>query len=311
MTNEALQKDDVEPTLEKLYSPSQWSQRHAEYGGAAALIQAYVQQTELASEIARSSFNHECWTYGESAEERLLWFPAPKVSGQEADAADPTLVFIFVHGGYWQQLNLLGSCYMAGACHVAGAHSVVMGYELAPSATVEQQVQQVRQGLTLVMRRVAADPSIKGVYVCGHSAGAQLALMAAKELPKEVKAPDVFVLLSGVYDLRPIVWTKTNKALGLTEARAVLLSPLFCSARLPSAGYLVVMGEHDSPAFRQQANDYAKAIQQQTPDGVKRTVKLLDLPGCDHFQLTDLLTESTGILWENMAHFMKENLNLI
>ncbi len=56
-----------------------------------------------------------------------------------------------------------------------------------------------------------------------------------------------------------------NEALGMTLDEAVKMSPMGFTDRISKNNFtnvkhFVVPGEHDSPAFRQQSQDYAKAV---------------------------------------------------
>ena len=148
----------VDPHLQHEFSPSEWSPRAAALGGPSQLVQAHIDHAKAMSLANRNSLAHECIIYGNTAEERLLWFSTPSDSAKSA-VAEPLLVFI--HGGYWQSLLVLESCYMARASHETGVHFAALGYELAPSATVESIVQQVRTGLEIILKRAASDDHVQ------------------------------------------------------------------------------------------------------------------------------------------------------
>lgn len=100
------------------------------------------------------------------------------------------------------------------------------------------------------------------IYVSGHSAGAQLAaMMLNTRLARKITG---LILLSGVYDLQPLVRTSINENLSMTLKDARRLSPMLAtplSCQVPDEQrcemrVLIVYGEFDSPAFHKQSEDY-------------------------------------------------------
>jgi arylformamidase len=119
-------------------------------------------------------------------------------------------------------------------------------YTLAPGASVAGIVDQARRSVAWLARNaVLLGVDRRRIVVSGHSAGAHLAAMVllaewetAFGLPHDTVAGAV--LVSGIYDLEPLVGTYVNDALRLdaTAARAVSplhLSPLERPARLPAS----------------------------------------------------------------------------
>ena len=100
------------------------------------------------------------------------------------------------------------------------------------------------------------------IYVCGHSAGAQLAaMMLNTRLATKITS---LILISGVFDLQPLVRTSINENLNMTLKDARRLSPMLVtplSCRVPEEQrckirILLAYGEFDSPAFHKQSEDY-------------------------------------------------------
>ncbi len=69
------------------------------------------------------------------------------------------------------------------------------------------------------------------------------------------------ILISGVYDLRPLIQTEINDALKLNTNTAAIYSPLlFNSLKIPfikKMKVLMAYGEHESPAFKDQTDSFA------------------------------------------------------
>ncbi|MFB4319453.1 alpha/beta hydrolase [Actinomadura sp. 21ATH] len=171
-------------------------------------------------------------------------------------------VFVFVHGGYWRALSRGDSAFMARMLAGEGIATVVPDYTLAPEATLEEIVRQVRAAVAWVHREGRAhglDP--ERIVAGGSSAGGHLTGMlmaggwqAESGLPDDVvKAAMPF---SGLFDLRPLQRVYVNEWLGLDTARAAALSPglLPAGRRCPA---VVAVAEHDGTGFLDQSRRFA------------------------------------------------------
>ena len=152
---------------------------------------------------------------------------------------------------------------------------------------------QVRAAGRRVLQ-LASSLGSRAVLLFGHSAGAQLvaklladwSTLAEGERPPRIAA----VHLSGVFDLRPLLSTSVNDKLGMEGACAERNSPLLevgALAGIASVRHLVIVGEHDSPAFRAQAEEYATALRDVGCDAIAHVV-----PNRDHFDICEALAEA-------------------
>ncbi|XP_074777944.1 kynurenine formamidase isoform X2 [Athene noctua] len=144
---------------------------------------------------------------------------------------------------------------------------------------------------------------LRGIYLCGHSAGAHLAAMALSTDWSEYGAvPDIrgAVLVSGVYDLEPILHTYVNDALNMSREVAQRNSPVLCVAPAPAAcEVLVAVAQHDSPEFRRQSREYGQALR-----AAGWNVSLLDLAGVDHFDIIEKLSEESYVLTQMILNMV-------
>ena len=246
---------------ERAYSPSSCIG-----GNYQPFIQAYVQQSRLAH--AQALALGARWlgvpTGPEPAQRMDLCLPA-----QPPAAGAPVLVFI--HGGYWQELSARDSLFSAAQCLEKGVAFCAFDYTLAPMASVGQIVAECRQALQVLADGAAAwGIDASRIVVAGSSAGAHLAAMcclSANEAalqpaasPRPRARPCAAVLISGIFELQPLVGTSINNALGLTDAEAQAQSP----ALHPVAGFppsLVCWGQIETDAFKSQSRSYATALQ--------------------------------------------------
>ena len=131
----------------------------------------------------------------------------------------------------------------------------VVGYNLAAEASLNQMVSEIKSAVKYIYTRF---PKSK-LFVCGHSAGAQIlcTMIMVSDWSKDPSIPQAIhgmFLLSGVFDLVPIVNTYVNDALKLTEESAAQISPhQILIKMLPTFMWhcpiLVVIEEHGSPEF--------------------------------------------------------------
>lgn len=188
--------------------------------------------------------------YGESAAERLDFFPANR-------SGAPLLIFI--HGGWWRSRDKSNFSFMVPAYTQAGFNVVLTNYGLAPAVSMEDITrQQLRALAWLYQRAEDYDFDPQRIVVAGHSAGAHLAAMMMSALwpafnpalpANLVKAG---VLLSGLYDLAPIMHADfVNVDLKLTPQRSALLSPAFMPQAHP-APFISAVGALESDEFKRQ-----------------------------------------------------------
>ncbi|WP_340638364.1 alpha/beta hydrolase [Salinicola tamaricis] len=197
----------------------------------------------------------------------------------------PWPLMIFLHGGYWKALDASATDFMAKSWLTRGWAFASLNYPLAPAATLETLIAESTNGVRYLLDQCEALGLSGRIRLGGHSAGAHLALMSclAAKCPKAIEA---LWLISGVYDLRPLLGTSIAEPLDLDEARAERLSPL-C---LPLTGLPhldLVHGEQDPPVFQRQGEALAAQAER---DGVPVTVTLM--PGYDHFDILEHADET-------------------
>jgi len=200
-----------------------------------------------------------------------------------AAAADAPLL-VFVHGGYWQALSAADSLFPAAELAAAGWSYAAVEYTVAPRGSIDGMVAECTQAL-----RELATEHRRRVVLVGHSAGAHLVAMAAlAQRPPMVV--DAVVLLSGVFDLRPLVGTSINAPLGLDDERAMRLSPLLMAAQ-PHPRVVVAWGENETSEFKRQSREYALHVR-----GYGSTVLQLECGRRNHFDIVFDLAEPASEL---------------
>ena len=199
-------------------------------------------------------------------------------------AADGAPLHVFLHGGYWQALDARQFSFMAEAFNACGECAVIVNYDLCPDTPLAAIVDQLRQAWRWIVREAAGfGADARQVQVTGHSAGAHLlaCLLTDGGAPTLCRAN----ALSGIYDLRPLLPTQINDALGLDAASARALSPLLMSPDCPDTRLDLWVGSLESAAYHAQSRDLAEAWK----DKVNIQSGVFD--GVHHFSILDAFIE--------------------
>ncbi|XP_057700030.1 kynurenine formamidase isoform X2 [Corythoichthys intestinalis] len=258
-----------------------------------AHVKALKEGTERARNLAQTLLNVP---YGEGEGEKLdAYIPT-------TNSLDVPLV-IYFHGGYWQFLSKEESGFMAVPLIEKGVVVVAVGYDIAPRGNMDLMVSQVRRSVVSVVQQYS---HISGLYLCGHSAGAHLAAMVLStdwsqySIIPQIKGA---FLVSGIYDLLPILSTYVNEPLKMTEEVAIRNSPskLIPQLKLSSSGchIVVAVAENDSPEFRKQSEDYYNTLK---ATGLNATLE--DVLNTDHFSIIEQLVDGNYHLTKLLVKMM-------
>src|SRR5882757_4913827 len=142
------------------------------------------------AELRRHHPDHIDLRYGPRERNRIDFLKA----GERA----PTLLFI--HGGYWQARAKEVFTVVAEGPMAHGINVALIGYTLAPEATLDQIVAEIHAGIDVLAAQLSGlGGDGKGIVVSGWSAGGHLTPMALSNA--NVRAG---MAISGIYDLEPI-----------------------------------------------------------------------------------------------------------
>ena len=215
-------------------------------------------------------------------------------------------VLLWIHGGYWRALSKAEQSCVAPGLVAAGAHVAVIDHSLAPAASLDLIVHQVRTAAAWVARHAAefgAGPS--RLYVGGHSAGGHLTgmLLAPGWHASYGLAPDAIrggITLSGIFDLEPIRLSHINAWMHLDPAAASRLSPLHHLPPPPATRLLASYGELETSEFKRQTEQYAAAW-----SAAGHGAQLAPQPSRNHFDLVLALGDGHDPLCRAAAAFMQ------
>jgi arylformamidase len=191
---------------------------------------------------------------------------------------------LFIHGGYWQMRAKEAFSLFAAGPMAHGINVALIGYTLAPEATLDQIVAEIDAGIDYLAGRL---PDLGGdanrIGVSGWSAGGHLTAMAMSH--PRVKGG---VAISGIYDLEPIRHSYLNEKLGLDEAMSHRNSPMMhaTGAMKPLA---LTVGSGELPLLRSQTADFAG---HRAKYGLP--VSYEEIPGADHFTIMNEMLAPTG-----------------
>jgi arylformamidase len=209
----------------------------------------------------------------------------------------PTLVFL--HGGYWQMRAKENFTFVATGPLMIGMNVALVGYTLAPAASMDEIVAEIGSALDwLTAELPALDGDPEKLLLSRWSAGAQLVAM-------NMDHPSVrgCLAISGIYDLEPMRHCYVNDKLGLDEAMALRNPPIRLqpSAKVPLA---IVVGGAELPLMLQQSTDYAEAHSRQGLPALLR-----EIPGADHFSILEEMERSDGLIVD-ILHELRANAGL-
>jgi acetyl esterase/lipase len=200
----------------------------------------------------------------------------------KAHETSPTVLFI--HGGYWQTRAKEVFTIFAEGPMAHGINVALIGYTLAPDATLDQIVAEIHAGIDFLVRQLPAlGGEGKGIVVSGWSAGGHLTSMALSH--PNVRAG---MAISGIYDLEPIRHSYLNVKLGLDEAMSRRNSPMMQEGG-PLKPLSLVVGSAELPLLRKQTADFAG---HRAKFGLPVTYE--EIPGANHFSIMEELLSSEG-----------------
>jgi arylformamidase len=226
------------------------------------------------AEMRARHSDHLDLQYGPRERNRIDFF--------KAGANAPTLMFI--HGGYWQMRAKEAFSLFAAGPMAHGINVALIGYTLAPEATLEQIVAEIHAGIDFLAGRL---PELGGdanrIAASGWSAGGHLTAMAMSN--PRIKGG---VAISGIYDLEPIRHSYLNEKLRLDEAMSLRNSPMMQASGATKPLALTV-GAAELPLLRRQTADFAG---HRAKYGLP--VSYEEIPGADHFSIMDQMLSPKG-----------------
>jgi arylformamidase len=184
--------------------------------------------------------------------------------------------FVFLHGGAWKRQSKRENAFAAEMVVHAGAAYVALDFALLPSVTLDEMVAQACRGIEWVYRNLAPN-----IVLCGHSSGGHLGGCALTRLPYIQSA----LLVSGIYDLRPVRLSARNDYVRLDEKLEHEYSPARYVERI-RCPVTVAWAEHEAAEFARQSREFSRELERKG-----RLEALIVGNNQNHFEIIETLAD--------------------
>ena len=192
----------------------------------------------------------------------------------------PRGLVVFVHGGYWAALDKNYWSHLAQGAVARGFAVSIPSYPLCPEARIAEIAAEVAAAVEHAAQSVAGP-----LLLVGHSAGGQLVTrLSATTSPLSAAIRGRLtrtVSISGLHDLRPLMFTRMNQTLRIDAAEAATESPALLDP-LPKVAVTTWVGADERPEFIRQSRLLSEKW---------RHAKLEIEPDCHHFDVIDGLAD--------------------
>ncbi|KAI1720584.1 alpha/beta hydrolase fold domain-containing protein [Ditylenchus destructor] len=208
----------------------------------------------------------------------------------------PEHIFVFVHGGYWQEGSKDLSTSLVGPLVSNNMVVAVIGYDFAPYKTIPQIVNQVSQAFSYISGLYPASKLI----LCGHSAGAHL---VTKAIEKGCVSANKIALFCGVFTkLEELVPTYIGRdiKLSLEIALESNVDVEKLAKQLSDTKVLILCAEHDAPKIQSQNEEIQSRF---TELGV--TYECKTISGANHFSIIERLYDSQAEQTKTLLKFIQ------
>jgi arylformamidase len=241
-----------------------------------------------ASEALLKRMTPECLSYGTSDVEKLDIYRTHRPNAS---------INIYVHGGAWRNGQAKEFAFPAEMFVNAGANFVVLDFVQVQDAggNLLPMAQQVRSAVAWVYRNAARiGGDAERIYITGHSSGAHLSGCAlVTDWQKDFALPANLIkgglLISGMYDLKPVRLSKRSQYVKFTDEIEQALSSQRHLDKL-NAPIIVAYGTEETPEFQRQSREFAAAVK-----AAGKPVELIVGEGFNHFEMQETLGNPYGI----------------
>lgn len=206
-------------------------------------------------------------------------------------------VNVYIHGGAWRNGEAKSFAFPAEVFVNAGAHFVVVDFiqVTETGGDLLPMIRQVRSAVAWVYKNAASfGGDLDRVYITGHSSGAHLSgCVLVTDWEKEFDLPANIIkgglLISGMYDLKPVRLSKRSEYVNFTDEVEQALSSQRHLDKL-NAPIIVAYGTEETPEFQRQSREFAAAVKE-----AGKPVELVVGEGFNHFEMQETLGNPYGI----------------
>jgi arylformamidase len=250
--------------LDKAYDQDAWASNAAEVQG-----RIIVRSDDVARQTPPQSRR-----YGR-AEQQVIDIFAPEVARNAP-------VFILIHGGAWRLAMRQAFYGAAPVLTTAGGILAVVGFACLPDVSMIGMADQIHQAVTWIAGEIGAfGGDRRNLHLVGHSSGAHLAAVALSSGLPAAPALRGGTLISGLYDLEPVLLSSRRHYIDLADDETIALSPIHRPNDF--AGVTSIWwGSQESPEFKRQSQCLATAL-----DGAGKLGPSGMLAGRNHFEMLE------------------------
>jgi arylformamidase len=262
--------------LDKAYDQSFWAPQ----------MKQFETSDGAASAAARQTTPPRTERYGPNAADLIDIF-AP-------EGARHSPILVYIHGGAWSRNTREDASYPAPTLTGRGAAYLAPDFGSLNTLRLPEMVELCRLALEWTARNATSfggDPN--RIFLAGHSSGAHLAACvlttdwSARGMPDVVKGA---FLMSGMYDLYPVLLSSRRNFLRLTPEEATEFSPIRHLDRI-NCPVAVVNADEDSPEFKRQSEVFGEALK-----GMGRLASRTVVFNTNHFQEPEQLTRANSMV---------------
>ncbi len=198
---------------------------------------------------------------------------------------EPKGLMIFVHGGYWLQLDKSYWSHFAAGSITRGYAIAIPSYTLCPENRIGGIGKEIAAAITVAAELVGGP-----IVLTGHSAGGQLVarMMTTTSPLNEVILKRIrhVLAISGLHDLRPIMKRSMNAQLRIDDAEARAESPALLEP-VETARLTCWVGGAERAEFIRQ-----NALLSNIWTGLGAATKVVVEPDKHHYSVLDGLTDA-------------------
>ncbi len=221
-------------------------------------------------------------------------------------------VNVYIHGGAWRNGQAKDFAFPAEVFINAGAHFVVVDFVqiTETGGDLMPMVGQVRSALAWVYKNAASfGGDADRIYITGHSSGAHLSgCTLVTDWQKNFDLPANIIkgglLISGMYDLKPVRLSKRSEYVKFTDEIEQALSSQRHLDKL-NAPIIVAYGTQETPEFQRQGREFAAAVK-----AAGKPVELIVGEGFNHFEMQETLGNPYGLGGRAALKLMNLSINL-
>lgn len=235
--------------------------------------------------------------YGPTAVEALDWYPS--------QTANAPLVF-FIHGGAWRRGQAQDYAMAVAWLLKSGAHVVIPDFAAVTDVQgrLMTLAEQLQRALAFTARQATAQgANPQRIYVVGHSSGAHLAACLATHnwALEGLEHNPVHALLccSGMYELEPVRLSARSQYVAFNDDTVRTLSPQR-NLRKFTMPVTVMCGDKESPEFKRQAREFAKALSAQ-----EAQLSFRWGAGLNHFEMLETFAQADGLMAQALQELMQ------